>query len=109
MIHEVNLTNGSGKSVNIKFNSYNIHIKDSYKITTTKEMRFILNLLWYAAENRDIKYKRSVNSWIREWKAHNILYKFNIRRTSTRDVDLNEAESFIRRFGYFVLSLFYWK
>ena len=50
---------------------------------------------------------RSVASYIREWRAHNLLYKWNIKVESTKDVDLDIKETWLRRFGYFILSIIY--
>ena len=98
-----------GKSISIQYNSRNIHIFDSYKIKRKRDMKGILKIVQYASFNRGIFYTRKMSSWIREWKAHNILYKMGIKRTSSKDTDLCETESKKRRFIYFILSLFYWK
>ena len=107
-MHTVLLPHNNEK-VFIQFNSNNIHIKNSFRITTTREMLKLLKLIRIAAYNRGIVYQRENNSWLREWKAHNVLYKLNIKRDSTKSVDINEGESKGRRFGYFLLSLLYWK
>ena len=59
------------------------------------------------AEKRGFTYKRSLSSWLMEWKAHNYLSDKNIETSRTSSVDINEDEKLIRRFGYFVLALFY--
>ena len=101
-------TNG-GENVCVKFDKNNIHIDNSYKITSTKEMKSMLILIKGAAENRGIIYKRSMRSWIKEWQAHNILYKLGIKPSSSKDVDMDEDETKGRLFVYNILSLFYWK
>ena len=53
-------------------------------------------------------YNRTLSSEIREWKAHNILYKLHIRENQTKDTDFSKDESKLRKFGYFFLSAFYW-
>lgn len=73
-------------------------------------MKEILNKIKAKAEKRCFTYKRSLSSWISEWKAHNYLYDRNVaasKVSSTSSVDLNEDETLIRRFGYFILALFY--
>lgn len=99
----------NNKRVYVQFDRNSIHIANSFSITKSSEMKRILGLIGIAAFNRNISYSRSQGSFIREWKAHNILYKFNIKRKSTKSVDLNENENIFRRIGYFILSLFYWK
>lgn len=51
--------------------------------------------------------RRSIKSYLREWRAHNLLYKIHIAEESTRDTDLNVNEKLIRRIGYFLLSPLY--
>ena len=85
----------------------NIHIEDSYKIRDISEMKEILELIGSEALRCCIPYKRSISSWLREWKAHNYLYDMNYEKDRTGSVDLNEDESLIRRIGYFFLALFY--
>ncbi len=51
--------------------------------------------------------KRSSSSYVREWCAHNLMYRFKISPKRTRDVDLDARESAFRRFVYFVLSILY--
>ena len=92
--------------LHISFDELNIHIEDSYQVKTKKEMEEILWIVKGASFNRGISYLRKRASWIREWKAHNLLYKLGIQKERTRSVDLNENESIYRRIGYFFLSLF---
>ena len=95
-----------GNLIQAEYNSSNIHIFNSYKIKRKRDMKRILMLIKCASFNRGIFYSRKEKSWIREWKAHNILYKLGIKKERTSSVDLNENESILRRFGYFILSLF---
>ena len=98
-----------GNLIQAEYNSRNIHIFNSYKVKRKRDMKRILMLIRCASFNRGIFYSRKEKSWIREWKAHNILYKLGIKKERTESVDLNENESILRRFGYFILSLFSWK
>lgn len=82
----------------------NLHIKDSYKIKDPKEKEeVILHLLELEPDYE----RRNVPSLIREWKAHNILYKWGMFKDSTRDVDLDVYESRIHRLGYWILATFF--
>lgn len=96
----------NGLPISISFNKLNIHIVDSYRVKKAKEMKEILHIVHCASLNRGIFYARNEKSWIREWKAHNLLYKLGICKTRTQSVDLNENESKLRKIGYFFLSLF---
>lgn len=49
--------------------------------------------------------KRDIDSWIREWKAHNRLYRLGIYRSHTKDCDLNEDEKWWRLWFYGILGI----
>ena len=63
----------------------NTHIEDSYKATD-------LNLeVGYIIRERYIRHlltTRSFDSYVREWKAHNRLYKLGLFKSHTKDCDL---------------------
>lgn len=96
--------------IEVIFAPKNIKIINSYKIIKSKDMKACIDLIGREAVLSNFYwYKRSDKSWLREWKAHNLLYRLNCKRSSTKDTDLSEDESMFRRIGYFILSLFYWK
>jgi hypothetical protein len=84
-----------------------ITIKDSWLVKKVADMKTILEMIKKRARRHGIVYSRSEASWIREWKAHNLLYNMNFKRNHTADTDLAENESAFRRFCYFFLSLFH--
>jgi hypothetical protein len=92
------------------YNKNNIHIKNSYIMRNKENMHEYLEAIRKGAFlNEGIEYKRSNKSWIREWCAHNWLYDHNIKIERTRDVDLNEDENFLKRFGYFMIYILFCK
>lgn len=99
----------NGEFIRVILNKYNIHIEDSYQVVKRKDMKDFLSIILDASLNRGIFYSRKIRSWIREWKAHNLLYRLGIKKDRTGSVDLDECESKLRRFGYFILSLFSWR
>ena len=90
--------------IHIQFNSNNIHISDSFRVVRERDMKRILMHIRSASLNRGIFYSRNTKSWIREWKAHNVMYKLGVKRA--KDVNLNEKQNFFKKIGYFILSLF---
>lgn len=89
----------------------NITITNSYQFNS-KQMNDILDYIM----NKDYfkilaaaGFTRSKESLLREWKAHNYMYKKGIRIERSKSVDLNQNESTYRRLGYFLLSLFFYK
>ena len=81
-------------------NNNNIHIVDSYKVHNIDEfLKELKDTL-----GNEFGYTRSVNSWSSEWYAHNLLYKFGLFRSHTKDVDINEDEYKIARFIYALMK-----
>ncbi len=88
--------------VRIQYNSGNIRIIDSYKVKDKFDMILILKLFikktgWIS--------KRSVESWLKEWKAHNRLYKLGLFKSHTKDCDLEENEKLHRLIAYQILGI----
>lgn len=84
-----------------------IHIQDSYKIKTKKEMTEILNSFREQYPENYILKTRSNSSLIREWKGHNFLYELRLFRSHTKDVDLDDNTCIILMTGYWFLALGY--
>jgi hypothetical protein len=95
------------KTITCTISKNNIHIMRSCEIRKPADMKEILKVIRAEAEKRGFIYKRSLSSWLREWKAHTYLSDKNIETSRASSVDLNEDEKLIRRFGYFILALFY--
>lgn len=87
--------------VKIQYDKSNVKIIDSYKVKRRWDMLFILITF---QENTNYHSKRSLDSWIREWKAHNRLYRLGLFRSHTKDCDLNEDEKFWRVFFYRIIG-----
>lgn len=81
----------------------NYQIKDSYKITSITEITSIITELWNKGK---LGSSRSIMSYVKEWHAHNILYKYGIAINSTKDADLNDNESKFRLFCYEIIWIF---
>ena len=77
----------------------NYQIKNSYNynIAAMFSMIQVLRSLGKLGDSR------SDMSYVKEWYAHNILYKLGLFRSHTRDVDLNDNETLTRRFAYNVI------
>lgn len=97
-----------GFLLKVNSNEWNTQIVDSYKVKNRKDMKAILALIRAKVPTTDAVNRLNINSMIREWRAHNLLYSLNIQKSRTRDVDLNE-NNWLVRVAYFVLSLMYWK
>lgn len=95
----------------INIENLNIHISNSYQFNS-KEMNKILDYIMnkeYFKILAAAGFTRTKKSMLKEWKAHNLLYNLGYKKERTGSVDLNQNESFKRRIGYFILSLFYWR
>ena len=82
----------------------NIHIHDSYKIKRVADMKCLIELILDV--DNSILRTRSRKSILREWKAHNVLYKLHILRKSTAHTDIEANQKLIYKICYFILSLF---
>ena len=89
------------KDTVIHYDESVVSIEDSYKITCEDEMFDILTKFEY-----ETKYysKRSIISWIKEWKSHNRLYKLGLFRKHTKDCDLEENEKWWRLLIYEIIE-----
>lgn len=91
----------------IKVYKDNIHIEDSYKANTRKDMQIILNDIRanHSLEESDVL-KRTDESLITEWHVHNVLYNLHLFRKHTKDVDLNYPQSKIMEIAYSIIGIF---
>ena len=81
----------------------NCKIYNSWKI---KDYKIIIEFITYLRSNQGFNV-RSEKSYLREWKAHNLLYDLHLFRSHTVDVDLDVNEALYRRFVYFLISWMY--
>lgn len=84
----------------------NIRILQSFNIHKIEMYKFIK-----VFKNKYPKHNVSQISTfllICEWSTHNLLYKLNIYRNRTKDVDLNTDNKWYIKLAYILLSIFYW-
>ena len=96
-----------GRTIECLIETNNVHIKNSYLIRQPSDMKEILNIIRKWAAEKGFSYKRTVSSWVTEWKAHNILYSRCLERQRSGSVDLNENERKVILLSYKVLAKFY--
>lgn len=95
--------------VTMNIEDLNIHIKNSYQVNNSKEMKQIIDMIMNKSCYKYLAaagYARTKESLLREWKAHNVLYHLGCKKEQTGSVDLNQNESRGRRIVYFFLSWF---
>ena len=88
--------------VKIKYDRKCVSILESYKI---KEPMKMLNTLVLFKLKTGYQSRRSFNSWLKEWVAHNRLYKLGLFRSHTKDCDLEENEKWWRLLAYQFLGI----
>lgn len=88
--------------VKIEYDSRNIRIKNSYQVVHKKDMITILKLFKLRTGYHS---RRSLKSWIKEWKAHNRLYRLGLFKIHTVDCDLEENEKLHRLIAYQLLGI----
>lgn len=89
------------RRVKFIYNDSGITIKESYKVKTKVYMEYLLNM--FVIET-GYKSRRSMKSWIREWVAHNRMYRWGWFRSHTEDCDLEEDIVWWRSIVYFILG-----
>lgn len=90
----------------VVFNDDCMTIYNSYKVKKSSEINEFMDELIHKAPI-NVFNSRSVNSVIREWKAHNLLYYLKLFPERTKHVDVEYIQKWYFKVGYFILSLFY--
>lgn len=88
----------------IEYSPHNTKVINSYLLTTKKAIKEEVE---WIKENRIARcyvVSRTTNSYVREWKGHNRLYKWGIFRSHTKDVDLDENMSLFWEVIWFILG-----
>lgn len=95
------------ETVRYEIQGDNCHVIDSYQHVDNDRLKedFIRHVM--DTNPNFLTGKRSIQSYVIEWKAHNILYRWGMFKQSTQHADLNISESYIRRLGYCVLVRFF--
>lgn len=87
-----------------KVTENNIHIQDSYKVTSKSKMSEVLYIIQHNHPDCN-SFKRSYNSLISEWRTHNRLYRLGYKRNRTKDVDLNYPLKWYVELAYRILGI----
>ena len=74
-------------TINNDSNNPNITIYDSYLVKNDNEKIRILREIMSDPLYHKVKRNRTLNSYLKEWKAHNVLYRWGLFRNRTKDVD----------------------
>ena len=84
-------------------------ILDSFLVKTKAEMRAVLEDLRDKAPEQMAVNQRDMESQVREWRSHNLFYKFRVFRSRTKDVDLEQQQPWSRElFCRIVDFLYFW-
>ena len=90
--------------IKISYSEENTHVENSYLIDTKEEINFeVMNII------RERQYEkkpvtRTFDSYAREWKGHNNLFKLGLFKSHTKDVDLNENNSKLEELAWLILG-----
>jgi len=88
--------------VNIEYNKKKTTIYDSYLMkNVSKEVKEIIK----ERKEKGYKTNRSLNSYIRETKAHNRLYKLGLFKKHTKNTDLEENIKLWKEIAYFIIGI----
>lgn len=90
------------EGVKILYDAGDVRILDSHLVEDEKKM--ILVLLMFK-KRTNYQSKRTYKSWLKEWKAHNRLYRLGLFKGHTTDCDLEENEKWWRLLAYQILGI----
>ena len=93
-----------GNIYEVKIDTHNVKIIDSYRAKGKDAKMHVINEIISISPNAFAN--RSMSSILHEWKAHNILYKWNYEPERTRDVDIDDGISLLHRICFFILCIF---
>lgn len=92
------------QGLDIKVSKNNINIKDSYKINNRLLMRMILDVLKDEISEEHLE-SPNISGMVREWVAHNNLYKLGYKKDRMCNVDLNYPQKWYVPIAYWILSI----
>lgn len=84
---------------------YNVHIEGSWTARNTEEMRAVLLREKALYPDCEVFKHRTIESLVREWRAHNRLYRWGIFKNRAKDVDLEWPQPWWMKAAYFVLGM----
>lgn len=88
--------------MNIEYTKKKTTIYDSYLMKNiSKEVKEIIK----ERKEKGYKTNRTLNSYIRETKAHNRLYKLGLFRKHTKNTDLEENIKLWKEIAYFIIGI----
>lgn len=90
----------------IIYSPNNTKVINSYLLSTRKAIKEEVEWIKENRIARNYKVNRTTNSYVREWLGHNRLYKWNIARSHTRDVDMEENMSIFMELVWLLLGGF---
>lgn len=78
----------------ITYTEDNTHVENSYLATDLDlEVGYIIRERYL----RSLPQTRSFDSYVREWRGHNRLYKLGLFKSHTKDADLDENQKLIHK------------
>lgn len=88
----------------IKVSEHSVHIGNSFLFTNDSDKCRVLHQLFN--EYPQVLKHRSAQSFINEWKAHNILYQKDIEQERTKDVDFELKQKWYLKIAYWFIAHF---
>jgi len=86
----------------VTYTENNTHVEDSYKC---EDIGLEVMQIMRERHLRKLKVTRTFESYVREWRGHNNLYRMGLFRSHTKDVDLEENIPLWKEIIWMILSL----
>ena len=88
-----------------KVTEYNIHLQNSYEITSKHTMcNFLYDIREDYEDDCKVLQNRTDESLVNEWVGHNNLYKLHLFRSHTKDADLDWPQKWYEPIVWWLLS-----
>ena len=88
----------------ITYSKDNTHVENSYLLKTKKAIAEEVSVIIFVRDARMLPVTRTESSYIREWKAHNNLYRLGLFKDHTKDVDLEENIKWWKEIIWFIIG-----
>ena len=84
----------------------NVHINNSFKINSKKDMYSIIRKIKEKYPTNNIN-KTSDFMLVQEWATHNLCYNLKLFRDRTKDVDLDYTKKWYYKIAYAIIGFLY--
>lgn len=94
--------------LNYVISNADLMLIDSYKVSKWHFRKELKSIFYEGNNSMYAVWNRSICGMCLEWAVHNACYALHIKRSSTKDVDLNYPRTFWEWLGYTFFGCLVW-